>query len=104
MQQKGNLTVQQLADDIGISRQLLSRQFAEKIGISPKHFARIIRFNSLHRFLATQPKLRWVDVTYDFGYFDQSHFIKDFHEFMGLLPTEYLFSPTEMADFYAGNI
>lgn len=104
LQYKGNLTVQQLADDVGISRQLLSRQFAEKIGISPKHFTRIIRFNSLHRFLATQPKSRWVDVTYEFGYFDQSHFIKDFHEFMGLLPTEYFFSPTEMADFYAGKI
>ena len=103
LQHKGNLTVQQLSNEVGISRQLISRRFAEKIGISPKHFARIIRFNSLHRFLATQPKSRWVDVTYDFGYFDQSHFIKDFHEFMGLLPTEYLFSPTEMADFYAGK-
>ena len=104
LQRKGNSTVHQLADDLGISRQLLSRQFAEKIGITPKHFTRIIRFNSLHRFLATQPKSRWVDVTYDFGYFDQSHFIKDFYEFMGLLPTEYLLSSTEMADFYAGKI
>jgi AraC-like DNA-binding protein len=102
-EQNGNLTINQLAGNLGISRQLLSRQFAEQVGVSPKQLGRIIRFNALHRFLARQPKTRWVDLTYAFGYFDQSHFIKDFQEFMGMLPTEYIRSSTEMADFYSGK-
>lgn len=56
MEQKGNVSIQQLANHGHISRQYLSRQFAEKIGISPKHFARIVRFNALHRFLAARAK------------------------------------------------
>lgn len=104
VRQKGNVTIEHLADQVNVSRQFLSRQFSERIGISPKHFARIVRFNALHRFLASQPKTRLVDVTYNFGYFDQSHFIKDFIEFMGMSPSEYLVLSTEMADFNAGKI
>ncbi len=42
----------------------------------------------------------WVDLTYKSGFYDQSHFIKDFREFTGENPTNYLFDEQNMANFF----
>lgn len=95
-------SVQDLARQLGVSRQFLARQFAEHIGLSPKQVGRVLRFNALHQWLRTQPRPNWLDVVYRFGYYDQAHLIKDFKAFTGESPTAYQQAPTEAADFYAG--
>lgn len=102
MQYRGNISVQQLADELHISRQFLTREFYEKVGISPKAYTQVIRFNTMHKYIISHSHTRWTDVTYMFGYSDQSHFIKEFKKFMGVLPNQYALTATQMADFYAG--
>lgn len=101
--QKGCSSIQLLADQLKVSRQFLARQFSDKVGISPKHFGRIVRFNAMHRSISAKVQHNWMDIVCQFGYYDQAHLIKDFHDFIGWSPTDYLHAPTEAADFYAGK-
>lgn len=50
-QNNGKLSIEQIAARLGISRQAIARQFAEKVGISPKYYSRIIHFNAVYQFL-----------------------------------------------------
>lgn len=103
IQQQGNQSIQSMADQLRVSRQFLARQFDQQVGISPKHFGRVVRFNALHRLIACNKQPNWLDMVCEFGYYDQAHLIKDFHDFIGCSPTDYLVASTEAADFYAGK-
>ncbi len=82
--------VRDVAREVGICQRRLSQVFAAQVGLSPKLFSRILRFERA-RALADQIKrLDWAQLASTCGYFDQSHLINDFQEFSGLSPTEYL--------------
>ncbi len=85
----GVVQVKDLMDKFHISRRWLEKQFAEQVGISPKEFARITRFNALLTRVKTTPSVSWTEIIEKFGYYDQSHLNRDFHEFTGQSPTEY---------------
>ena len=85
----GVVQVKDLMDKFHISRRWLEKQFAEQVGISPKEFARITRFNALLTSVKTTPSVSWSEMIDNFGYYDQSHLNRDFHEFTGQSPTEY---------------
>lgn len=87
--QKGIVQIKQLTDKFHISRRWLEKQFAEQVGISPKEFARITRFNALLTSVEMTPSVSWSEIIEKFGYYDQSHLNRDFHEFTGQSPTEY---------------
>lgn len=86
----GALRVEQLAAALGVSRQYLAAQFRDHVGLSPKLFARICRFRSARAAaLATEAGAHgrdWAGLALDSGYFDQSHLIRDFHDFTGNSP------------------
>lgn len=87
---KGHLRIEDLSTATGMSNRQLVRKFNNGIGLSPKEFSRIIKFiNSLH-YLKRQDMLYLSDAAYDCGYYDQAHFIRDFKEYSGLTPTEFL--------------
>lgn len=86
----GRIEVGRLADEIGCSRKHLIAQFRDQIGVPPKTVARILRFSRAVKLFATRRELTGADVALACGYFDQAHFNKDFREFAGLTPTEYL--------------
>ena len=67
----------------GISPRQLRRIFDRHIGVGPKAFARVVRFQSALRAMRDIPQNKWGDLSLDFGYFDQSHFINDFKIFSG---------------------
>ena len=82
--------VRDVAREVGICQRRLSQVFAAHVGLPPKLFSRILRFERA-RTLADQIKrLDWAQLASMCGYFDQSHLINDFQEFSGLSPTEYL--------------
>jgi AraC-like DNA-binding protein len=82
--------IRDVAQEVGICQRRLSQVFAAHVGLSPKLFSRILRFERA-RVLADQVKrLDWAQLASTCGYFDQSHLINDFKEFSGLSPTEYL--------------
>ncbi|MGK5072783.1 DUF6597 domain-containing transcriptional factor [Janthinobacterium sp. ZB1P44] len=87
----GQIRVDGLAQQLGVSRQHLAQQFRQQVGISPKLFARICRFRAASqglKRLAEQPD--WAQVAVQYGYFDQSHLIHDFQDFARNSPEAWL--------------
>ncbi len=78
---RGQVSVQDLADSAGVSRQRLARLFREGIGVTPKMYARIVRFRA-----SLDSLNRGAPLAAELGYFDQSHMIAEFKEFSGLTP------------------
>lgn len=65
-------------------------QFKKYVGLTPKYYQRILRFNDLLQKLHEQEKIAWADIAYQSGYSDQSHFIKEFKHFSGFNPQEFI--------------
>lgn len=81
--------------DLNISERSLERYFKQYVGISPKLYARISRFQStLENLRKTKPG-RLTNIAYQNGYFDQSHFIRAFQEFAGTNPKCFLLHANE---------
>lgn len=84
---KGKIPCGELARKLSVTERTLVRKFSEYVGITPKKYSGIIRFQNIlldiHRNVAP------VDCCYGYGYFDQSHFIHDFRMYSGYTPGEY---------------
>lgn len=88
-------TVQQFADDLGLTERTLARLCHRAFGFSPKQLLR------RQRFLRTLAQIgdrldQPLSVLLDGSYYDQSHFIREFKTFMGMTPTAYFHSPRQM--------
>lgn len=86
----GTQSVDKVAGKVFVGKRQLQRVFQEQFGVSPKLYGRIVRFKCVYDFMKRYPDASWVDLTYHFGYSDQSHFIRDFKEFTGNNPTGFL--------------
>lgn len=82
----GRVTVDAMARLAGVSRQHLAREFRERIGIGPKLYSRLARFQSGLTYAGSRAKVDWARVAFDMGYADQSHMIAEFRRFSGLTP------------------
>jgi len=82
--------VREAAKYLGLSQRRFIQVFKSEVGMTPKLFSRIQRFQQTRTFIQHNPSIKWADIAVDLGYFDQSHFIREFVEFSGLSPTEYL--------------
>lgn len=71
------------------TKKTLERYFVNQVGLSPKRYARICRFNLIKNIFDQNPAADWRETAYKLGYYDQSHFIKEFREFSGKTPHEY---------------
>ena len=83
---EGRLTIQQMADSIGFSRQHLTRVFHASVGVSPKVYSELARFQSTLADLRDHHGVGWAQVALAAGYNDQSHMIAEFRRFTGLTP------------------
>lgn len=68
----------------------LSRAFYEVIGVSPKQYAQMQRFERALHLLAVESNINCTEVGYRAGYYDQAHFIREFKKYAEQTPTEYL--------------
>jgi AraC-like DNA-binding protein len=75
-----------------VSPRQLRRLFDHHIGIRPKSFARIVRFQSMLQTMLRVPEGEWGQRCLDFGYYDQAHFIHEFKMFSGQPPMSSNFS------------
>lgn len=89
------MSVKALADNSFLSMRQFERKFKEFSGFSPKLFSRITRFNSLLNKAFQNKSL--TQIAYEYGYYDQSHFIHDFQKFSGYNPKEYFKEETMAA-------
>lgn len=85
-------SVSQVVDEIGISQRRFIQVFSEQVGLTPKLFSRVQRFQKMLAHVFPLKEVDWADVASMCGYYDQSHFIHDFKSFSGLSPTAYLAS------------
>ncbi|WP_433550781.1 helix-turn-helix domain-containing protein [Micromonospora zamorensis] len=105
----GQGSVGVLADELGWSRRHLASRFRQEVGLPPKMAARLLRFQRAYAVLtdrgptagapagADQPEVGavdWATVATRCGYYDQSHLIRDFHQFAGATPTALLAART----------
>ena len=95
----GMLPVSAISDQTEISDRQLERLFKKYVGLSPKFFARIIRFNYIFQ-VAQGKKLNWAEVGVESGFYDQAHFIKNFKAFTGEDPSRYFFDQPNIANFF----
>lgn len=86
---KGNISLKELERATFTTKRTLERHFQEQIGLHPKTFSRIVRFNGVIRFIESNLNVKWRQLADTFGYYDQSHFIHEFKSFTGSLPQEY---------------
>jgi AraC-like DNA-binding protein len=83
------LCVAECARSVGVSERRLSQVFREHVGIAPKMWSRIRRFQTAVRALHNGADVPWAELALRCGYYDQSHFANDFRAFSGINPTMY---------------
>lgn len=98
VEKNGMLHVYDLLKDSCMSRRTFERKFFQKVGLSPKYYARIRRIGYLCNLVAGKKKVNWPEVFYEAEFYDQAHFIKDFEEFTGRTPQQYLRENAELAN------
>jgi len=82
--------IAQLAKQLNTNYKALSRTFYEVIGIAPKQFAQMRRFERALQLLFSETQTNCTEIGYQAGYYDQAHFIREFKKFAQQTPTEYL--------------
>lgn len=95
----GMLQMSELAAALGVSTRHLEQLFTHYVGLTPKFFARIVRFNYVFELLKNQQP-DWLNLVVQAGYYDQSHFIRNFKAFTGEDPTRYGFGEKSLANFF----
>ncbi len=83
-------TVADVAEQVGLSSRRFIQVFSEAVGLTPKLFCRIQRFQAVLRLVKGGRQVAWADAAAACGYCDQAHLIRDFQTFAGLTPTAYL--------------
>lgn len=83
-------SVRKVAERVGLSQRRFIKVFTAQVGLTPKLYCRVLRFQHAREIADQSATLNWSQLALACNYCDQSHLIRDFHEFSGLSPTEYL--------------
>ena len=87
MAAQGCSRIDNLVRRSGLSASQFPRRFASEVGMTPKLFARTIRFDAAITAHHNAPDRSWTDIVHELGYFDQAHFIGECRAFAGVLPS-----------------
>jgi AraC-like DNA-binding protein len=87
--------VASVTDQIGMSARRFIQVFSQEVGLAPKLFCRVQRFQQVLQIVHSGREVDWAEIALSCGYFDQPHFIHDFKEFSGINPTAYLAAKNE---------
>jgi AraC-like DNA-binding protein len=97
LRERGAVSIESLRAETGLSRPRLAQQFRRELGVTPKRFARIVRFHQALRSLRDNGTP--TATAFDLGYFDQAHLYRDFEDFAGMTPGQFL-----AATHYEGSV
>ena len=87
---RGAASIARLTRDLECSQRHLIATFREQVGVTPKTYARIVRFDHAVKRLRQADGMRWAEIADASGYYDQAHLIRDFHEFAGQTPGQFV--------------
>ena|SRR3984893_3089958 len=82
--------VRELAQEAGLSRRRFAQVFREQIGLTPKLYCRLQRFQNALKQIASGASVDWAQIALAAGYCDQAHLAHEFRDFSGLSPSAYL--------------
>jgi len=91
----GQRRIGDVVDETGLSPRRFIRLFSDAVGLTPKAFCRVRRFQRTVARLHRVTTVDWADTAVACGYYDQAHMIHDFQDFAGLKPTAYLARRTQ---------
>jgi methylphosphotriester-DNA--protein-cysteine methyltransferase len=93
------MSIGEIASRTGFTERHIEQLFKKHVGLTPKFLARIVRFNRIFHLISDkQPD--WSDIVFQSGFYDQSHFIRNFKAFTGEDPSRYMFSRPDLANFF----
>jgi AraC-like DNA-binding protein len=92
---QAGVSVAAVANEIGLSQRRFIQLFEQQIGLTPKAFSRVRRFQNILQRVHGARTIEWAQLALEWGYYDQAHFIHDFREFAGMTPTQYMARVTE---------
>jgi AraC-like DNA-binding protein len=85
----GKIRTRELAAQLGLSQRRFIQVFSNQVGVTPKVFGRVQRFQRAVELTRGGSAGDWADIAAECGYFDQSHLIHEFQVLSGLSPTEF---------------
>ena len=86
----GKRTIADVTQTTGLSARRFVEVFQQQVGMPPKQYCRVRRFQHVIRSLPPGPAIDWAGLAAEHGYFDQAHLIHDFRTISGLSPGEYV--------------
>jgi AraC-like DNA-binding protein len=92
---RGLTPLKDLCHRVPLTSRSLERRFLKEIGITPKAYNNLIRFQQVMLSRKINPTQKWTSIAYEYNYFDQMHLVKDFKRYLGVTPTS--FHPNEFA-------
>ncbi len=96
--------IETLSEKLHMGRRHLERRFNKEIGMTPKMLLKIVRFQNVFKIIQQKKVKSLTTITYEAGYFDQSHFYRDFKAFSGLRPKEYFKEDAELTRLFTGGV
>ncbi len=90
MRNPTEITMKSISDKTGYSQQHFINLFKRYVGLTPKQYQKVVRFNQILVEVESRQNIDWARLSLDLGYFDQAHFIRDFKKFSGFSPEKYL--------------
>jgi transcriptional regulator GlxA family with amidase domain len=89
-ERKGTARISDIANQTSLSLRQFERRFTSEIGIGPKLFARVARFQMVLDAKVRRRNASWLTLAHEFGYHDQMHMIRDFYGLSGFSPSSLL--------------
>ena len=83
-----------VVEETGYSHRHFINLFRHTVGLAPRIYTRLLRFQKTLKHGIDVPRRRWIDVALEAGYADQAHFNREFRTLAGISPTEYLMNRT----------
>ncbi len=83
------ISIARMNAKIGYSQKHFTEMFRRQVGVTPKSYLKIMRFQKAVRTIDSADNINWGQVSLECGFYDQSHFINDFKHFAGFTPEQY---------------
>jgi AraC-like DNA-binding protein len=87
---RGRARIDALAGQAGLGPRQFQRQFTRQVGLSPKLYARTVRFEAALTARRRAPAGSWTDIVHEAGYFDQAHFVRECRALTGAPPSHFI--------------